>query len=71
MFQGLRRKRRQGPAELILAADEQQQGDGVVEAGGVEVDEEIAPPPWYVARPESRRDCPVCGLEQLSYTCRS
>ena len=68
MFQGLRRKARQGPTDLIPAADGQQQGDGTTEAGGVEADEEIAPPSWYVARPASRRDCPVCGLVQLSYT---
>ena len=68
MFQGLRRKGRQGPTDLIPAADEQQQGDGV-EADGVEAveaDEEVPSPPWYVARPESRRDCPVCVLVQLS-----
>ena len=50
VFQGLRRKGRQGPSDLIPAAAQQQQGNGVTRADGEEAEAKIASPSWYAAR---------------------
>ena len=51
--QGLRRKGRQSSSDLIPAAAQQQQGNGVTRADGEEAEAEIASPSWYAARPKS------------------